>query len=153
MARVLSKLLAMIGVALVGWYGLVGCQTAQPKGVLLQDAWARAVTPERAVTAFYFRLQNNTETEVKIIGATSPACGTLEIHQIVQQADGMVGMAPVEAFVVPANSTQVFSPGGYHLMCMMADTNLIAGTTTSLTVYFVDDTSKTVDVIIKGELE
>ena len=50
----------------------------------MSDAWIRLVLPSRPA-AGYFTLSNETDEPLALVGAASPACGSLMLHKSVQQ--------------------------------------------------------------------
>ena len=105
---------------------------ARPADLTVSDPWMRALTGGLPA-AGYFTLANHSERPVLLVGARSPACGSLTLHQTIRQhpmsamsamgpqaGHGMPGMSmmqPVAALPVAAHGMVRFTPGGYHLMC------------------------------------
>jgi len=55
---------------------------AADSGVKVSDPWMRLVVPSRPA-AGYFTLSNDTTKAQVLVGAASPACGMLMLHQSV----------------------------------------------------------------------
>jgi copper(I)-binding protein len=53
-----------------------------------------------------------------LLTVTSPAAGSVEIHETTTDASGMTGMHPIPRLEIPAGATVELKPGGYHLMLM-----------------------------------
>jgi copper(I)-binding protein len=121
---------------------------AAETGVTLQDGWIRVLLPERPAAA-YFTLRNDTAAERALVGARSPACGSLMLHQSVTQG-GMDRMMMVARVPVPAHGTLSFAPGGYHLMCMQPRASLAPGGRAPVTLLFGDGGSVTADFAVRG---
>jgi copper(I)-binding protein len=84
--------------------------------VTLSDTWVKAANS--GMTAAFGTVSNTSSDSIMITAASSPAAGTVELHEVVD-ADGSIIMRPVEGGIfVPAQGTQVLEPGGYHLMLM-----------------------------------
>jgi len=82
----------------------------------VQDPWIRHLPGDRPM-AGYFVAENQSNRDLELVGATSPAFEAIHIHQTVEQ-DGAMTMRPVDSVAVPAGGRVEFAPGGYHLMLM-----------------------------------
>jgi hypothetical protein len=62
------------------------------------------------------KIKNSGDTD-RLVSASSPIAGRVEIHQSEMQ-DGVMKMRPVEMIEVPAKGAVELKSGGYHLMLM-----------------------------------
>lgn len=111
-------------------------QLAVPKPALaIADAWV-AVAPQGAKVAPGFLTVGNTATESdRIIAASSPRAGRIELHDT--SADAKAKMLPVgEGIAVPAAGSISLKQGGPHLMFMDIKEPFIAGQTIPVTLTF-----------------
>ncbi|MEE4145493.1 MAG: copper chaperone PCu(A)C [Halieaceae bacterium] len=90
---------------------------AGPGSLGLDDAWVRALPPGQPNTAAYLVVTNSADTEVTIIGATSPLAETVEIHTS-REVDGLQRMERLEQVQVAPGQSVAFAPGGKHLMLL-----------------------------------
>jgi copper(I)-binding protein len=67
------------------------------------------------VTSAYAVVENPGPTELRIVGVTADAAGSVEMHDMTRTGD-MMKMAPMKTVVVPAHGAFAFKPGGAHLM-------------------------------------
>ena len=123
---------------------------AAEAGISVEKAWIRLIISSRPA-AGYFTLDNNGSTQRQLIGAVSPACGTLMLHQTTS-ADGVDAMAMVKSIPVPAHGSISFSPGGQHLMCMGPAVDLKLGSSIPVTLVFADGGTMTADFVVRGAL-
>jgi copper(I)-binding protein len=114
---------------------LAACSTAGGE-VTATDAWARTSMGMDRAGAAYVVLTNDSTTADALIGATSPAAATVEIHETTAGASGMTGMQPVDALELPAGATVTLEPGGYHLMLIDLTADLEVGQEIELTLDF-----------------
>ena len=96
--------------------------------------WARPTIPDRP-GAVYFGVHNPGEAPDRLIGASTPRAGTVEMHKS-EERDGVMTMTPVEAVEIPAGGMAHFGPGGLHLMLFDIDPPLQAGETIDVTLEF-----------------
>ena len=117
-------------------------------GVSVTDEWLRYIVPTRPA-AGYFKLDNNTDAAIELVGAASPACGDLMLHQT-RNVNGTETMRLAKSVGIPARGSVSFSPGGYHLMCMSPTATLSPGKNVPITLKFADGKSVTVDFPVRG---
>lgn len=123
---------------------------AADNGVKVSDPWMRLVVPSRPA-AGYFTLSNDTAKAQVLIGATSPACGMLMLHQSIQQ-NGMDRMSMVKSIRIPAHGDVKFAPGGYHLMCTSPSKAVTPGGSVPVTLRFADGGTVTARFPVRGAM-
>lgn len=121
---------------------------AASSGLSIKNGWIRTIIPSRPA-AGYFTLSNGNDKQQVLVGADSPACGMLMLHQS-QQKSGIEHMAMIESVVVPAHGTLTFAPGGYHLMCTSPSKELVKGHSVPVTLHFADKSSITAQFAVRG---
>lgn len=121
---------------------------AADSGLVLSRAWFRMVMPSLPA-AGYFTLSNPTGTAQVLVGAASPACGMLMLHQSVNQG-GQERMAMVKSVAIPVHGKIAFAPGGYHLMCMSPTAAMKRGNTVPVTLHFEDGTTLTANFPVRN---
>lgn len=105
------------------------------KGVTIADPWARA-TPGGATTAgAFFEMRADEGVNDRLIGARSPAAGTVEIHNHITE-NGIVRMRRVDGIALPGGKSVTLAPGGYHIMLMDLKDPLNKGETFRMTLVF-----------------
>ena len=105
-----SKFLALsLAVASLGF--------ANAADIEIVDIYAKATPPGAKNTALFFDIKNNTDKPVKLIGASSPAAATGEIHTH-KDVDGMKKMVQIDDIEIAPESTVSLEPGGLHVMLM-----------------------------------
>ena len=80
--------------------------TASPAGaVTVGEAWVRPTVDASTPTAAYLTISNTTGADDTLLGASSPAAQSVEIHRTSSDMpgmSGMTGMAPVASVTIPA---------------------------------------------------
>ena len=103
--------------------------------VTVKDPWVRAtVSAQKATGAF---MQITSVQDVRLIEASSPAAGVVEVHEMVMEKDVMK-MRAVKGLDLPAGKTVELKPGGYHIMLMDLKEPLVKDSTLPLTLVFKD---------------
>ena len=84
--------------------------------VSAERPWTRATPPGAKVGGGFMQLRSSSAAD-RVVGASSPVAGRVEMHVTVREGDVMK-MREVKAFEVPAGGTFELKPGGAHLMLM-----------------------------------
>jgi copper(I)-binding protein len=120
--------------------------TATPgPSLAVSDAAGRLAMGRGAV---YFRITNSGAVADALIGASTPAARTVELHETVMEG-AMAKMQPVPRIEVPAYGEQVLKPGGYHVMMFDFSEPLKIGDTISVTLTFEKSAPMTISVPIR----
>lgn len=124
--------------------------SAAPRDIEITDAWARQPNPARTMGAGYLRLTNHQEKPIALVGASSPAAGVVELHEMIT-ADGMMSMRQVKKIDIAPGATVELRPGGLHLMLIDLTRTLKPGETIEATLRFDDGSIRQVRLPIRAE--
>ncbi len=108
-------------------------QTAKP--VKVEQAWIRARLPGQDITAGYMTL--TAEQATRLVGASSTAAGSVELHEMKMDGDVM-RMRAVDGIDLPAGQPVELKSGGHHLMLLNLKTPLANNTAAPLILTFKD---------------
>jgi len=112
-------------------------------GVTVSEA--RVLYTGPAVPAGGFMILTNTGDQADaLVSASSPAFGSIELHETMQGSDGMMGMQPVTSIPVPAGGTTELEPGSYHLMLLDPTGEIAVGQAVDITLTFDSGATATV---------
>ncbi len=152
-------------VAAAGVIVLVAC--AAGSEITVRDPWIRLTDPSRPLGGF-MTIVNGGAADDALVGAESPAFGSIELHETVpatseaspmpsdgmaspMPSDGMaMAMRPVAEIPIPAGGEQALQPGGYHLMLMAPKRSLAVGDTVELTLHFKSGRSVTIEAPVRA---
>jgi copper(I)-binding protein len=95
--------------------GALSIQAAAAADISVSDAWARATMPGQKVSGAYMQIQS--DTDARLVGASSPAVPRVEVHEMKMDGDVM-RMREVTAIDLPKGKTVSLEPGGFHIMLM-----------------------------------
>lgn len=123
----------LIAVLLSCLAGAAIAQAAAP--VKVDQAWLRPSVQGQATTGAYMTL--TASEPLTLLGASSPAAGSVELHQMQMEGDVM-RMRAVETLPLAPHKPVQLAPGGYHLMVMLSKTPFRIGTSVPLTLRFRD---------------
>lgn len=147
-----NKLVVMVVFVLVFSLLLSACGASGPQ-VKVEGVWGRPSPKIADAGAFYMLITNKGSEADKLVGATSDACGKLELHESFMQDDGTMGMRPVEggSIEIPAGGSVELKVGGLHVMCMMKKVDFAAGTKINVNLNFEKAGTITVEADIKDQ--
>lgn len=113
--------------------------SSSPSGggsLTVTDAWARTSMSMDTAGAAYLTITNGTGQGDALIGVSTAAASSPEIHETTATGSGMMGMHPVDRIAIPAGQTVKLEPGGYHIMLIGLTGELKAGAKIELTLKF-----------------
>ena len=83
--------------------------------VMVTHAWVRATAPGQRVAGAYLEISSAVPS--KLVAASSPAAGSVEIHSM-RLKNGVMEMRQLESLELPAKQTVKLEPGGLHIMLL-----------------------------------
>lgn len=99
--------------------------------VSVKDPWVRGtVAQQKASGAF---MQITSAAGGRLVGASSPVAGVVEIHEMAMDGNVMK-MRAIPGLVLPAGKAVELKPGGYHVMLMDLKQALQPGQTVPITL-------------------
>lgn len=137
---------------------------AAPAGLSISGQWMRALN-RGLPAAGYFTLTSSLDRTVRLVGASSPACGRLTLHQTMVRhsmsamsaldpdnphGSPTASMQAVSAVAVPPHGMIRFTPGGYHLMCEQPTDAVQPGRGIPVSLRLADGGSIEADFPVKG---
>jgi hypothetical protein len=121
-------------------HGSHGAPAAQGPGATItqgslriETAWARATIGQSRISAAYMIIHNTGATPDRVVAASSPLAGAVELHTHVME-NNVARMRRIEAIEVTPGSPTVLAPGGLHIMLIDLRRPLAAGETLPLTL-------------------
>jgi copper(I)-binding protein len=114
--------------------------------VTTSDAWARATVPAQKTAGAFLTIQS--VKAARLVGASSPVAGAVEMHQMDMQGQTMK-MRAVDAIDLPAGEKVDLAKAGYHLMFQDLKQQLKEGDTVPVTLTVEDAAHKRDTVTIQ----
>ena len=112
--------------------------------IQVEKAWVRATAPGQDAAGVDLTITS--KQAATLVGVTSPACKSVELHSMTMTHDGsmmnmthdggMMKMREVEAIELPAGKSVNLHDSGFHLMLTGLKAPLKAGETVPLTLNF-----------------
>ncbi|GAB3077088.1 copper chaperone PCu(A)C [Nocardioides zeae] len=121
---------------------------AEAAALSVTDPWIKATDDD--MTAMFGTIVNDTDADITVVGASSDAAGTVELHEVVTGDGGAMVMQPKEGgFTVPAGGTHELEAGGDHVMLMDLTGPLEAGQDVTVTLELADGSTQDVTAVVK----
>lgn len=107
---------------------LAGAAQAQ---TTVTDPWVRGTVAQQKATGMFAQITS--AKGGKLVSASSPAAGVVEIHEMIMEGSTM-RMRAINALPLPAGQTVALKPGGFHVMLMDLKAPLNAGATVDVSL-------------------
>jgi copper(I)-binding protein len=118
--------------------------------VTVKDPWVRAtVSAQKATGAF---MQITSAQDARLVEASSPVAGVVEVHEMVMEKDVMK-MRAVKGLDLPAGKTVELKPGGYHVMLMDLKQQMKEGDTVPVTLVVEGKDKKRSTIEVKAPVK
>lgn len=119
--------------------------TAASAQTTVADAWVRGTVAQQKATGLFAQITSSQGG--RLVSASSPAAGVVEIHEMKMEGDVM-RMRAVTELALPAGQAVALKPGGYHVMLMDLKQPLKAGDSVPVTfvVEGLDKKRETIEV-------
>ncbi len=105
--------------------------------ISVEGAYARSNSPVAKVGAVFMEIRNDTDHDVRLTGATTPAAQMVQIHAQSLDANGVASMTPLtEGLPIPAGQKIALQRGGTHMMLMGLSAPLKEGGSVPVTLSF-----------------
>jgi copper(I)-binding protein len=103
--------------------------------VTIGEPWVRATVAQQKATGAFMTL---TSTQgARLISASSPAAGVVEVHEM-KMVDDVMRMRQIPGLDLPAGQTVALKPGGFHIMLLELKQPLKEGDSVPLTLEIED---------------
>jgi hypothetical protein len=116
----------------------------KPDPLVIESAWARATPPGAPVAGGFLTVRNTGPTDDRLLSATSPDAGKVELHEM-RMDGGMMRMRRLDdGLAIAAGGTLALAPGGIHLMFIAPKHPFVAGQPVTATLRFERGGERTV---------
>ena len=92
----------------------------------IKNAWMQPGSLNRN-SALFCEIVNNTDKQDTLYEVDSDMAKLVQIHESYKAEGDMMGMRQVDSVIVPAKSTVMFNPGGYHVMLIGLNSDMKIG--------------------------
>ena len=114
----------------------------------VKDAWVRGTVAQQKASGAFFQI--NSASGGKLISASSPMAGVVEIHEMSMDGSTMKMRALPNGLDLPSGKTVELKPGGYHVMLMDLKAPLKAGESVELSLVVEDKDGKKETIAVKA---
>ena len=133
---------------LIGFSTIALADDIKFKQLEIDDAWIKETPPNHPMTGGYFKIENDGNTADVLISVSANFAMKSEIHEMKMEGDVMK-MRPLEnGLVIPADGEVYLKPGGYHLMFMKLNQQMIPMDVHQVTLTFKNSGSITIPMTV-----
>ena len=117
---------------------LAACGGSNSGAMEVTDVWGRSSPMAATNGAFYMQITNSTGQDDSLVGATTDACGTVELHEMYMKENDVMGMREVPGGSIPLPDGEMveLKVGGLHVMCIGKTREFNTGDTIPVTLEF-----------------
>ena len=113
----------------------------------VKEAWVRGTVEQQKASGAF--MQITSAGGGKLLSASSPVAGVVEVHEMAMDGNVMK-MRAVPALDLPAGKTVELKPGGYHVMLMDLKQQVKTGETVPVTLVIEGQDGKKESVEVKA---
>jgi len=115
------------------------------------EPWVRGTVAQQKASGMFARITS--AQGGRLVSASSPVAGVVEIHEMAMSGDVMKMRALPNGLDLPAGKAVELKPGGYHVMLMDLKQQLKAGDTVPVTLVIEGADKKRETVEIKAPVK
>jgi periplasmic copper chaperone A len=105
--------------------------------LVIEGAWARPTPEGTSISAGYLKITNRGDKPDTLLGASTPAANSAELHESAVDAEGVMTMRPLEnGLEIKPGQTVELKPAGVHIMILGIKAPLKEGETVPVTFDF-----------------
>jgi uncharacterized protein YcnI/copper(I)-binding protein len=123
-----------------------GMKPATAGALKLSAGFVKAMLPGQPVGGGYVTIDNSGSADDRLVSASSPLAGTVELHEMAMVGDVMKMRRVDGGIALPAGKTTELKPGGLHIMFMKVKEPFKEGAKVPVTLTF--EKAGAVDVVL-----
>ncbi len=117
----------------------------------VQDPWVRGTVAQQKATGAFMKITSTAGG--KLVSASSPVAGVVEIHEMAMDGNTMKMRALPAGLALPAGKAVELKPGGYHVMLMDLKAPLKNGQDVDLSLVVEGADGKKETVVVKAPVK
>ena len=114
---------------------IISIPNAMADGLVITDVWSRPTTPIAHTGAVYLTIQNHSDIDDRLTGASTNVARETEIHRT-SVKDNVARMRQISEIELPAGQMVLLAPENTHLMLKQLMEPLVTGQTFVVTLHF-----------------
>ena len=117
----------------------------------VKEPWVRGTVAQQKSTGMFAQITSTGGG--KLVSASSPVAGIVEIHEMVMEGNVMRMRALAQGLELPAGKTVELKPGGYHVMLMDLKQAVKAGESIAVTLVVEGKDGKKETIEVKAPVK
>lgn len=128
----------------------IALSAAAQADIAIKDPWVRAAVPQQRATGVFMTI--TADKDAKLVAASSPVAGVVEIHEMAMEGTIMKMRAVAGGLDLPAGKPVELKPGGYHVMLIDLKQAVKAGDTVPVTLVVEGKDGKKESIEVKAQV-
>lgn len=130
---------------------LLAATTAAQAQTTVKEAWVRGTVAQQKATGLFAQITS--AQGGRLVAASSPVAGVVEIHEMTMDGTTMRMRALPNGLELPAGKTVELKPGGLHVMLMDLKGPVKAGDTVDVTLTIEGKDGKKEQIALKAPVK
>jgi hypothetical protein len=145
---ILKKMVLLASFVVV--YALISCgkKAVDSGAISIVEPWVMEVPDVQKITAAFMKIKNPSESAEFLIGVSSDASKSAEMHQMLVENDVMK-MRRIDSIEIPAGGEVELKRGGLHIMMIDLTKAIRSEDTVNVTLEFKNAGPITIPVTVK----
>ena len=118
--------------------------------LVIHNAWIKETPPNHSITSGYLIIENTGYEDETLISVSSSFAAKVEIHQMMMDENVMKMRQVGDELIIPAGKKIHLEPGGFHLMFVELDMQMIPMRKHPITLTFKDFGTLTIEATVKS---
>ena len=102
----------------------------------ISQGWIRATLPGQPAAGGFLTTDNKRNEDDRLLSASSPLTAVTQVHEMKMDGDVMKMAELADGLEIPAGGKVEFRPGGFHIMFMGLEKQVMEGETVKVTLTF-----------------
>ena len=118
--------------------------------LVIHNAWIKDTPPNHSITSGYLIIENTGYEDETLISVSSSFAAKVEIHQMMMDENVMKMRQREGGLIIPAGKKIHLEPGGFHLMFVELDMQMMPMRKHPITLTFKDLGTLTIEATVKS---
>ena len=116
----------------------------------VEEPWIRPASKTMHSSAMYAILNNASDNDDYLYRVDSPAAEKLELHETIEQDNGVSSMQHIDRIKIPAHGQTTLKPGNIHIMFIKLTQGFQEGSIIPVQLFFSSGDIMSLEVPVKG---
>tara|TARA_B100000989_G_C19331998_1_gene381228 strand:- start:140 stop:625 length:486 start_codon:yes stop_codon:yes gene_type:complete len=144
------RIFILIAVLIIGNFTAANAEKIDFNKIIIDNIWIKETPPNHKVTSGYLTIKNLSDADETLLSVSSSFAEKGEIHHIKMDSEVMKMRPITGGLFIPIGETVYLEPGGFHLMFMNLNMQIIPKQAYRITLTFQNLGSVVVSATVKS---